>query len=215
MSNVDTILPDSIAIYPHLVAFDMAMKRQVEKIPLQVLLVYLVDNVPAAALPLLAAQFDVLGYKGWRLAQTEQAQRDLIKRAIELHRFKGTPWAVEEALKSIGFTDIELIEHVPFMHWATFRVRITNENIMLTEESITDIIAMINEYKNARSHLVDVQMILQFEDIINLEEDSADVNIEILIEDDITFNGALRYDGTGMYDGTYDHSGDNDVVTIT
>lgn len=215
MSNVDTILPDSIAIYPHLVAFDMAMKRQLDKIPLQVLLVYLVDNVPAAALPLLAAQFDVLGYKGWRLATTEQAQRDLIKRAIELHRFKGTPWAVEEALKSIGFTDIELIEHVPSMHWATFRVRITNENIMLTEDSITDIIAMINEYKNARSHLVDVQMILQFEDIINLEDDSADVNIEILIEDDITFNGALRYDGTGMYDGTYDHSGDNDVVTIT
>jgi len=215
MSNIDTILPDSIAIYPHLVAFDMAMKRQLEKIPLQVLLVYLVDNVPAAALPLLAAQFDVLGYKGWRLATTEQAQRDLIKRAIELHRFKGTPWAVEEALKSIGFTDIELIEHVPEMHWATFRVRITNENIMLTEDSITDIIAMINEYKNARSHLVDVQMILQFEDIINLDEDSADVNIEILIEDDITFNGALRYDGTGLYDGTYDHSGDNDVVTIT
>jgi phage tail P2-like protein len=215
MSNIDTILPDSIAIYPHLVAFDMAMKRQMDKIPLQVLLVYLVDNVPAAALPLLAAQFDVLGYKGWRLATTEQDQRNLIKRAIELHRYKGTPWAVKEALKSIGFTDIELVEHVPEMHWATFRVIITNENVLLTEQSITDIISMINEYKNARSHLVDVQMKLLFEDTINLEEDEADVQFEILAEDDVTLTGALYYDGTGIYDGTYDHSGDQDVVTIT
>jgi P2-related tail formation protein len=50
---------------------------QMAKIPLQALLVYLVDNVPAAALPILAGQFDVLGYKGLALCQTEQDQRNL------------------------------------------------------------------------------------------------------------------------------------------
>jgi phage tail P2-like protein len=52
-----------------------------------------------------------LGYKGWKLANTEDDKRSLIKKAIELHRYKGTVWAVKEAMKSIGFTDAVLIEH--------------------------------------------------------------------------------------------------------
>lgn len=214
MSNEATILPDSIAIYPHLLAFDLAIKKQMDKLAIQDVLVYIIDNVPASALPVLAAQFDVLGYKGMKLATTEQDQRNLIKRAIELHKYKGTPWAVEQALISIGFTDILLVEHVEGHPWATFRVIITNENVILTEQSITDIISMINEYKNTRSHLVDVQMTLQFEDTVTVLEDYADVLSEIRIDDDVTLTGALFYDGTGMYDGTYDHSGDSDVVTI-
>ena len=214
MNKADTILPDSISIFPHLLAFDIAMKNQLAKIPLQVLLVYLVDNVPAASLPLLASQFDVLGYKGLALCQTVQDQRNLIKRAIELHRFKGTPWAVKEALKSIGFTDIKLVEHSG-VHWATFKVIITNDSIELTSESIADIMAMIHEYKNVRSKLESVEMTLQFQDVVDLDEDGADVYQEISASDDVTLTGALFYDGTGMHDGTYDHSGDSDTVVIT
>lgn len=214
MNKLDTILPDSVSIYPHFLAFDLAMKKQMANIPLQVLLVYLIDNVPAAALPLLAAQFDVLGYKGLALCQTEQDQRNLIKKAIELHRFKGTPWAVKEALKSIGFTDIKLVEHSG-VHWATFKVVITNENVILTEDSIADILSMVYEYKNARSHLDAVEMTLQFKDVINLETDSADVLEEIKADDNVTLTGSLFYDGAGMYDGSYDYSTDNDTVTIT
>jgi phage tail P2-like protein len=212
--NNDTILPDSIAIYPHLLAYDVAMKNQLANIPLQVLLVYLVDNVPAAALPLLADQFDVLGYKGLKLCQTEQDQRNLIKQAIALHRYKGTPWSVKQALISIGFTDIQLIEHSG-THWATFKVVITNQDIILTEDSITDIMAMINEYKGCRNALESIEMTLLFEDTIDLEDDSADVLIEILADDTVTLTGSLFYDGTGLHDGTYDYSSDNDTVTIT
>lgn len=214
MVKADSILPDSVAIYPHLLAFDLAIKKQMDKLQIEDVFVFIVDNITATALPLLAAQFDVLGYKGMRLAQTEQDQRNLIKRAIELHRFKGTPWAVREALKSIGFTDVEIVEHVDD-HWAKFRIVITNENIQLTDESAADIIAMVNEYKNTRSHLVDVQMTLLFEDEITITDDFADVLAEISADDAVTLSGALFYDGTGTYDGEYDHSGDTDVVTIT
>lgn len=206
-------MPDSIAIFPHLLAFDLAIKRQLDLVPLEVLLVYLVDKVPAAALPLLASQFDVLGYKGMRLATTEQDQRNLIKRAIELHRYKGTVWAVEEALKSIGFTDILIVEHVSG-HWANFRVEITNVSIRLTAGTVTDIISMIKEYKNTRSHLVDVLMRLQFEDTLFVNDDQAFVFIEIRIFDNLYLSGTLFYNGIGEYDGAYDHSGDSDVVII-
>jgi phage tail P2-like protein len=214
MSNNNTILPDSIAIYPHLLAFDVALKNQVDSLPLQVLLVYLVDNVPAAALPFLAAQFDVLGYKGLALCQTEQDQRNLIKEAIELHRFKGTQWAVKQALKSIGFADVKIVEHTSG-NWATFKVILTNENLTLTEQTALDLVQMVYEYKGCRNALESVQLTIQVEDIIDLETDTAGVFAEIHADDTVTLTGSLFYDGVGLYDGLNDYSSDNDVVTIT
>ena len=41
------------------------------------LLVYLVDNVDASALPHLAEQFHILGNEGWLYATTEQEKRAL------------------------------------------------------------------------------------------------------------------------------------------
>lgn len=213
MNKGATILPDSIAIYPHMLAFDLAMKRRLEALPLEVLLVYMVDRVPASALPLLAKQFDVLGYKGLKLAGTEQDQRNLIKRAIELHRYKGTVYGMEEALKSIGFTDVIIHEHANG-HWAKFSIEITNTQVAVSDASFAELIAMVNEYKNARSELVNVNMVIEVEDIITVSTDSVLLANELRVQDPVVINGALFYNGDGDYDGTYDHSGDSDVVTF-
>lgn len=61
------------------------------QIDLTALLVYLVDIVDASALPSLAEQFHVQGLEGWLFAANEQEKRELIKQAIELHKYKGTP----------------------------------------------------------------------------------------------------------------------------
>lgn len=61
------------------------------QIDLTALLVYLVDIVDASALPSLAGQFHVRGLEGWLFAANEQEKRELIKQAIELHKYKGTP----------------------------------------------------------------------------------------------------------------------------
>lgn len=74
------------------------------------LLVYLIDIVTADALPFLAEQFHVLGDEGWALAESDDARRRLVKGAIELHRYKGTPWAIREIVRRLGFGEIELIE---------------------------------------------------------------------------------------------------------
>jgi phage tail P2-like protein len=211
MNIKDTILPGSIAVYPHLLAFDIAFKNQLEKIPLEKLLVYMVDKVPEEALPILAEQLDVLGYKGMRLAATVQDKRNLIKRAIELHRYKGTIWAIEEALKSVGFNNAQIIEHVN-SHWAKFSVDLTASGVTLTSQGLADALAMVREYKNARSQLEAIQIVLQIDDVIDLGTDSVLAAPELRLEDTLTFTGALYYDGTGVYDGAHDHSGDSDVI---
>jgi hypothetical protein len=73
------------------------------------LLVYLVDLVTPEALPHLAEQFHVMGLEGWAAADTEDARRQLIKQSIELHRHKGTPWAMKRALAPLGL-EVELID---------------------------------------------------------------------------------------------------------
>ena len=65
------------------------------------------------------------------LALTEAAQRDLLKNAIALHRFRGTPWAIKQALGSLGWATVTLLEgqtswggaaYPPNQGWAVFRV---------------------------------------------------------------------------------------------
>jgi len=179
--------------------------------------VYIIDTVDASALPYLAAQLDVLGYKGFRLAQTEMDQREILKRSIELHRYKGTEWAIEQALLSIGFDNVVLKSGIAsgYDHWAKFGIDITNSTAQLTASSFADIIAMVTEYKRAVCVLVDVSMGLVFDDTLTLGDDDASALAAIEGNDDLSLSGTLKYDGTGEYDGSYDHSGESDVVTIT
>ncbi len=213
MNSEDTILPDSVAIFPHILGFDLATKEYLEDLRLELLLVYFIDQVDARALPILGQQFDVLGNKGFRLASTEQQKRDILKRAIELHRYKGTPWAVKESLKSIGFRDVTITEHVNG-HWARFSLFIENTQIPL--QGFADIVAMVEEYKNVRSYLDSVNMLLALDDeIIFADNDEAFATDQLLAEDVIYFSGSAFYDGTEDYDGNIDHSGDADTVSIS
>lgn len=68
-----------------------------------------VDLVPSEFLEPLAEKWSVTGYDGWLLAESENAKRKLIKRAVELHRYKGTPWAMREIIRQLGFGEV-LIE---------------------------------------------------------------------------------------------------------
>ena len=69
-----------------------------------------VDLVPTEFLELLAEKWSVTGYDGWLLAESIDAKRKLIKRAVELHRYKGTPWSMREIIRQLGFGEVEIIE---------------------------------------------------------------------------------------------------------
>ena len=76
--------------------------------------IMLTDLAPASALAFFADHFSLFS-DGWEFAVTENEQRELIKEAIEIHRHKGTPWAIKRVLKLLGFGDCELIERTGFL----------------------------------------------------------------------------------------------------
>lgn len=123
------------------------------QLDLTALLIYLVDLVDTSALPSLAEQFHVQGLEGWLFARDERQKRDLIKQAIELHRYRGTPWAVRQVLKILALDgDIsEWFEYGGDPYF--FRMDVTLETRGLTEDEFNALIALIHEYKNVRSKL--------------------------------------------------------------
>ena len=185
----DSILASGLQNSEHVKAFDIIFRNNVEGLDLNPLLIYMIDTVPAAALPYLAEQFDILGYKGWRFAVTEQQQRDLLKKAIELHRYKGTPWSIKESIRRAGYADAAIYEGVgQFLdgtwllnasvtlnglgNWACFRVifDLGNDKGISAQET-SDIQELVNEYKNARSKLVDISFIKGIDEVVDIAEE--------------------------------------------
>lgn len=215
MTNSGTVLADSVAYLDHVAAFDLLVKNRFSEMELDAILVYLIDYVTPGALPYLAKQFDVLGHKGMRLADTEQQQREIIKQAIELHRYKGTPWAVKQSLQSIGYGDAELIEGLPD-HWAKFRISLDLGDKPLGPEVQQDLVKMIYEYKNARSHLEDVSYsITSLEDSVTLKDSETDAQALDDNSDTLFAGGDYRHNGKFYRNGTRNYSRDADVLELT
>ncbi len=80
------------------------------ELDLDSMLVYLVDLVKPRLLPVLADQFSLLDEAAWLLAESEDAKRNLIKNSAELHRYKGTPWAIREVIRLLGFGEVTIQE---------------------------------------------------------------------------------------------------------
>jgi P2-related tail formation protein len=97
------------------------------------------------------------------LAMTESAQRELVKSAIALHRFRGTPWAIKQALASLGWTTVSLLEgqsnwggvaYPSSQGWAVFRVVIdlaAGQGVSIGAASTA--VAAVNFFKPARAWL--------------------------------------------------------------
>jgi P2-related tail formation protein len=97
------------------------------------------------------------------LALTEAAQRELLNSAIGLHRFRGTPWAIKQALASLGWTTVSLLEgqtnwggvaYPSNQGWAVFRVMIdlvVGQGVSIGATSTA--VAAVNFFKPARAWL--------------------------------------------------------------
>lgn len=208
---MNNILPGSLQ-KQHLVAFDLLAKQRLDDIRLDKLFIYLVDTVSEDKLYWLAWEYNVLGYKGWKLADSLEKKRDLIKKAIELQRYKGTIWAVEEALRSVGFPDATVTEH--FGHWARFKVNLNAGANVVTAETLDEVAAMIREYKNTRSHFAGIEIEITLADVVNVSDDSFEDTADELT-DALTIGGDFRYNGLHNYDGSMNYSNDNDLLELT
>lgn len=225
----DSILASALQNSEDIKAYDILFRDRLNELDLSPLLIYMIDTVPAVALPHLAAQFDILGYKGWRFAKTEAQQRDLLKKAIELHRFKGTPWSIKEAIRRAGYADATIIEGGgQFLdgtwnldgtytlsgagNWACFRVIFDLGNTKgISAEETQDITELVKEYKNARSKLLDISWVKNLEDTVTATDDVA-ITLQLVDAED-AFSGRFL-DGTWNLNGSVRFDAYSDEVTI-
>ena len=106
-------LASAIEFVEHLAVFDDIVRERFAALDTTVILVNMIDTVPESTLIWLARGFGVIGNEGWNFATTVEQRRELVKMAIELHRFKGTPYGVKSAIErgsDIEYADITLIE---------------------------------------------------------------------------------------------------------
>jgi P2-related tail formation protein len=227
---MDNILASSISNKEHLSVFDKVADLRNQALEVEKALIYIIDQVDEKALLPLAVQFDVMGIKGWDLCSTADQRRQLIKRAIELHRYKGTPYGVKAGLESAGFRGSQIVERVGSQHnglvnhngaiyyeggnWANFRVIVNLGNDKgISADQTALITALINEYKNVRSQLLDLkwradlQESMQPTDAFTITAIYSDVNEQ--------FNPGIDHDGTGRYNGQYRHRTYNDSIDLT
>lgn len=167
------IIADSVRGLPHIGSFDDMSEERFNLLDFTPLFIYMIDTVPAIALPYLAETFDVLGYKGWKFADTEAKQRALIKNAVTLHRYAGTPFAIKNSILTATGAECRIIEGLGLKYNGIadyngvytynggsaflFRVILDYASFAsIDSQLIFDLKSLINEWKNARSTLVDV-----------------------------------------------------------
>ena len=112
-----------------------------------------IDELPEQALDLLAWQLHIEGYE---LATSIEEKRNLIKRAIQLHRYKGTPYAIKEVLRALGLEGKvkEWFEYGGQPYHFRVELGITNREITLQLRG--KLIKLIQDYKNERSWLEEI-----------------------------------------------------------
>ncbi len=133
-------------------------------VPLRTL--YRPATCPTSVLPWMAWQF---GVDGWELAESEDVRRALYKGAIALHMRRGTPWAVREVIRRLGFGKVTIVEgrrirrrdgratrngdhvHGRASAWAEYIVKLSQP---ITRDQADNLRTAIERYAPARSHLV-------------------------------------------------------------
>lgn len=147
------------------------------------------DTCPASLLPWLAWTLSV---DEWEPTWTDAQKREVVKSSIEVHRRKGTVWAIRRALVAVGFGDATLIErfgrkfydgaathngandHGEPDHWAEYRVTLARPLSIAQAQQARRVI-------EATAPLRCKLKTLDFTDVPNLE------------------NGAIGHDGAFTY----------------
>lgn len=220
----DSLLPSSVGA-DHISVFEQILLEEMQAIPFEKMFVYLLDTCDAQALPFLARQFNVLGNRGWRWADTEQKQRELLKRAIIMQRKEGTPFAVKESLKVVGIENAQILHPIPgysydgtknfngtityggAYHWACFKVLVDIYDLAdASEGALADAVLLINEWKNVRSWLIAIEVAVFVEDTVTVTDDF-EMTTGLDFNDQVgpaTYDGTLNYDGSGTFASSYD-----------
>jgi len=88
----------------------LALMDRWDDLPIETILVWRLDTASEDLLRQLAWGFHIMGLEGWDLAVSEAEQRELVRRALQLHRYRGTPWSIRFGLDAINLGDLDIVE---------------------------------------------------------------------------------------------------------
>lgn len=161
--------------------FDEICEERFSKLDLECILVSIIDNVPSDALPHLAEQYHITGNEGWLQALSETEKRSLIKSSIKMHRYKGTKYAIEEIFKTLNIVGNveEWFNYGGKPYYFKVILQIFNRSI--NEETEEKLRALINEYKNERSWLEQIEFYLssigkQYIYVATIQQETVTIN---------------------------------------
>lgn len=117
-------------------------------------------EAPAVVLPWLAWERSV---DDWKKSWTETQKRQTINNAHYVHCHKGTIGALERSLKNLGIQAVvqEWFNMSPVGQPYTFSIQIQVNQVGANEGQIKDLMQVINNNKNLRSHLVNTSLVVQ------------------------------------------------------
>ena len=113
---MSSLLPKQYAPREH--ALEDAGGSRLDAIQSQAATLWNADTCPAHHLAHLAAALSV---DFWDDAWPEAHKREMIKQSPELHRLKGTPAGLVEALNILGYPNSYLAEYVAWRHDGTYK----------------------------------------------------------------------------------------------
>lgn len=162
-------------IYPDVIRKDVKftaladLASRLDSLDKSQIMTSIIELVDDKYIELLAEKWSVTGYDGYLLEDSIKSKRSLISAAVELHKYKGTPWAVKQICKKLGLGDVEIIEQLAkqfhegvitrngiYFHgddncWAQYRI-LLNDVITYAEAKVAR--QTIERFAPARSELI-------------------------------------------------------------
>ncbi len=201
---------------PNATASERALEgatARIDSAPVSVSELWRPDTCPALALPWLAWALSV---DVWDATWSESVKRSVIAKSIEIHRHKGTVWAVREALRAGGYAEATLSEGFPRLNydgsqlydagetyyggsrWALFDVRADiGEDVGIDTASRLQLASLIDMAKPVSRHLRAITFTSTTSDTATISEAATmaahDIHAEVL-------PWGVRYDGTVLHD---------------
>lgn len=159
---------------------------------------------PSVALPWLAWEQSV---DYWNRDWDEEQKRNTIASAYFVHCHKGTIGALELALQAlkINVRVEEWHKMSPVGTPYTFKINIESNQIGVTQAQIKELLKIVQNSKNLRSHLTGITLTVKSDSEIFIAA-SAQIGNEI---DFSRVSGGLYLDGTWTLDGTKKLNGIN------
>lgn len=215
MNSNDNILPESVRQVPAMFAFEETTKELLRRNGMELLITRFFDTMNAQKLPFFAPLFDVEGLKGWVFAATTDQQRALLKKAILLHRYKGTPWAIDQVIAQSAYPAAVLVEN-PQGNLGTIRITIDANTNTPNDAQLNALIQQVMIYKRGSTVFEGIFFTgLDFTDAMAIIETGLTINSDSLYNDTATTTGTFLYDGSVTYNGSRNYCNDLDTITIS